>query len=104
MQTEFRTFLWRRGLSIMLFVLFSMTAAMAQVLVKGTVIDKAGESVIGASIQVKGTTQGTITDVDGKLSLWFLLLVMPRKNSRWIPLNLCLLYWKKIRRYWTKWW
>lgn len=97
----------------MLFVLFSMTAAMAQVLVKGTVIDKAGESVIGASIQVKGTTQGTITDVDGKfsltvpdknLSLWFLLLVMPRKNSRWIPLNLCLLYWKKIRRYWTKWW
>ena len=44
----------------MLFVLFSMTAAMAQVLVKGTVIDKAGESVIGASIQVKGTTQGTI--------------------------------------------
>ena len=69
MQTEFRTFLWRRGLSIMLFVLFSMTAAMAQVLVKGTVIDKAGESVIGASIQVKGTTQGTITDVDGNFMI-----------------------------------
>ena len=38
-------------------------------LVKGTVIDKTGESVIGASIQVKGTTQGTITDIDGKFSL-----------------------------------
>ena len=36
---------------------------------KGTVIDKTGESVIGASIQVKGTTQGTITDIDGKFSL-----------------------------------
>ena len=69
MQTEFRTILWRRGLSMMLFVLFSMTVAMAQVIVKGTVIDKTGESVIGASIQVKGTTQGTITDIDGKFSL-----------------------------------
>ena len=69
MQTEFCTILWRRGLSMMLFVLFSMTVAMAQVLVKGTVIDKTGESVIGASIQVKGTTQGTITDIDGKFSL-----------------------------------
>ena len=69
MQTEFRTILWSRGLSMMLLVLLSMTVAMAQVLVKGTVIDKTGESVIGASIQVKGTTQGTITDIDGKFSL-----------------------------------
>lgn len=57
MQTEFRTILWRRGLSMMLFVLFSVTVAMAQVLVRGTVVDQTGESVIGASIQVKGTTQ-----------------------------------------------
>ena len=40
-----------------------------QVLVRGTVVDQTGESVIGASIQVKGTTQGTITDIDGKFSL-----------------------------------
>ena len=69
MQTEFRTILWRRGLSMMLFVLFSVTVAMAQLLVRGTVVDQTGESVIGASIQVKGTTQGTITDIDGKFSL-----------------------------------
>lgn len=69
MQTEFRTILWRRGLSMMLFVLFSVTVAMAQVLVRGTVVGQTGESVIGASIQVKGTTQGTITDIDGKFSL-----------------------------------
>lgn len=60
---------------MMLFVLFSVTVAMAQVLVRGTVIDQAGESVIGASIQVKGTTQGTITDIDGKFSLG-----VPNKN------------------------
>ena len=33
----------------------------------GTVLDKTGESVIGASVVVKGTTNGTITDFDGKL-------------------------------------
>lgn len=96
---------------MMLFVLFSVTVAMAQVLVRGTVVDQTGESVIGASIQVKGTTQGTITDIDGKFSLgvpdknpllWFLLLAMPQKSCRWIPLNRCLSYWKKIRRYWMK--
>lgn len=69
MQTEFRTILWRRGLSMMLFFLFSVTVATAQLLVRGTVVDQTGESVIGASIQVKGTTQGTITDIDGKFSL-----------------------------------
>ena len=69
MQTEFRTILWRRGLSMMLFVLFSVTVATAQLLVRGTVIDQTGETVIGASIQLKGTTQGTITDIDGKFSL-----------------------------------
>lgn len=54
---------------MMLFVLFSVTVATAQLLVRGTVVDQTGESVIGASIQVKGTTQGTITDIDGKFSL-----------------------------------
>lgn len=111
MQTEFRTILWRRGLSMMLFVLFSVTVAMAQVLVRGTVVDQTGESVIGASIQVKGTTQGTITDIDGKFSLGVpdkksVIVVSfigyATKNCRWIPLSRCLSYWKKIRRYWMK--
>ena len=34
-------------------------------LVKGLVTDESGEPVIGAGVMVKGTTQGTITDVDG---------------------------------------
>lgn len=59
----------KRGISLMLFVLLSMTVTFAQVLVKGTVIDESGMSVPGASIQVKGTTQGTITDFDGNFSL-----------------------------------
>ena len=31
--------------------------------VKGTVVDVNGEPVIGASIKIKGTTNGTITDI-----------------------------------------
>ena len=37
--------------------------------VKGTVVDKNGEPIIGANVVVKGTTNGTITDIDGKFSL-----------------------------------
>ena len=37
--------------------------------VSGTVLDKTGETVIGASVVVKGTTNGTITDFDGKFTL-----------------------------------
>ena len=35
----------------------------------GKVLDSTGESVIGASVLVKGTTSGTITDIDGNFKL-----------------------------------
>ena len=35
----------------------------------GVVKDSAGETVIGASVVVKGTTNGTITGIDGDFSL-----------------------------------
>ena len=37
--------------------------------ITGKVIDKTGESVIGASVLVVGTTMGTITDMDGNFKL-----------------------------------
>mgnify|MGYP002585766415 FL=1 len=37
--------------------------------VTGTVKDALGESVIGASVMEKATTNGTITDIDGNFSL-----------------------------------
>lgn len=36
---------------------------------KGVVKDETGESIIGASVLVKGTTNGTITDIDGNFTL-----------------------------------
>lgn len=37
--------------------------------VTGIVVDETGEPVIGVNVMIKGTTQGTITDLDGKFSL-----------------------------------
>lgn len=39
------------------------------VTIKGTVTDKQGEALIGVSVSVKGTTQGTLTDLDGGYSI-----------------------------------
>ena len=37
--------------------------------IAGTVVDQNGEAVIGANVIQKGTTNGTITDIDGKFTL-----------------------------------
>lgn len=42
---------------------------MQAITVKGTVVDTNGEPVIGASVLVKGTSNGTITDIDGNFTL-----------------------------------
>ena len=70
MKTGFQEFLkWKRAFSVLLLTLVAVTGAVAQSLVRGTVIDDTGLEVIGASILVKGTNQGTITDMEGKFSL-----------------------------------
>jgi TonB-linked SusC/RagA family outer membrane protein len=50
-------------------VLFAVSFAIAQRTVSGTITDDGGEPLIGASILVKGTSSGTVTDIDGSYSL-----------------------------------
>ncbi|MBQ8581487.1 MAG: TonB-dependent receptor [Alistipes sp.] len=52
-----------------LFVVLSPAMAWAQNSVKGTVVDEAGEPVIGATVIVVGTQTGTTTDINGQFSL-----------------------------------
>ena len=54
-----------------LFLLMCVPFAMAQgpAKVTGKVIDDLGEPMIGVSVQVKGTTSGAITDIDGNYSV-----------------------------------
>ncbi|NDV94791.1 TonB-dependent receptor [Dysgonomonas sp. 521] len=64
---------------IILFLLISVPCAYAESngineakqerLITGTVTDDTGEALIGVSISIKGTTTGTLTDLDGKYSL-----------------------------------
>ena len=58
---------FRRMLSLAAAMLFALTIS-AQSTIKGHVKDDTGESIIGASIVVKGTQGGTVTDFDGNFS------------------------------------
>lgn len=40
---------------------------------KGVVVDETGEPIIGAAVKVVDTTIGTITDLNGKFVIMFLL-------------------------------
>ena len=59
--------------TVLLFLIVAMITlgvSAQTVTVKGTVTDKTGETVIGASVVEKGNTgNGTITDIDGNFSL-----------------------------------
>lgn len=62
---------WGMLQRLMFTVLFSVLAvgAFAQNKVTGTVVDATGEPVIGASVIVKGTTNGTVTDFNGNFTI-----------------------------------
>lgn len=50
-------------------MLLMSVVAFAQNQVTGHVADATGEPIIGANVTVKGTTVGTITDIDGNFTL-----------------------------------
>jgi TonB-linked SusC/RagA family outer membrane protein len=54
-------------LSLFAVVAISITAQVT--VVKGTVQDQSGEPLIGVTVMAKGTTNGTMTDIDGRFSL-----------------------------------
>ena len=56
-------------LLLMLAVVFFALDVSAQTTINGQVKDDMGEAVIGASIVVKGTSNGTVTDFDGNFTL-----------------------------------
>lgn len=61
---------FRRSFFFILIGLFVSLSALAQkITVTGQVKDPSNEGIIGASVVEKGTTNGTMTDMDGKFSL-----------------------------------
>jgi TonB-linked SusC/RagA family outer membrane protein len=62
--------LWLRYLFIFLAFAFASVAYAQEITVTGKVKDAAdGNSIPGATVLVKGTTTGTVTDIDGKYSI-----------------------------------
>ena len=60
----------KKRLYLILIVLFaSFSGVMAQVKVSGTVTDPDGVSIPGVSVVQKGTTNGTVTDANGKYAV-----------------------------------
>jgi TonB-linked SusC/RagA family outer membrane protein len=61
---------YQKGYLIALFLLFIIGETLAQgVQVKGTITDETGAPVPGASIVVKGTTNGTVSNTEGRYTL-----------------------------------
>ena len=58
-------------------VRYESQAVMQKELVKGCVRDQNGEPLIGVTVRVQGTSQGTITDIDGNYSL-----ALPSKQTK----------------------
>lgn len=58
-----------RSLLLMAGLLFAVASFAQDLTVKGKVTDTTGETVIGANVTVKGTTNGIITDIDGNYTL-----------------------------------
>ena len=58
-----------KSILTVLLLLFTLQLSAQQIQVSGSIVDEQGEAIIGASITVKNTTYGTISDVNGKFSL-----------------------------------
>ena len=54
---------------LMLLLLFPSGAFAQQQMIKGQVVDDKGDTVIGATVMLKGTQEGAITDIDGNFSI-----------------------------------
>ncbi len=59
----------KKFLFSLLVLMFSVGFAFAQITVKGNVKDDSGQVLPGVNIQVKGTSQGTVSDFDGNYEI-----------------------------------
>ncbi|MEL6943084.1 MAG: SusC/RagA family TonB-linked outer membrane protein, partial [Bacteroidota bacterium] len=58
-----------RGFTSLLMILLCYGSLLSQRTITGTIENENGESLIGASVQAKGTFTGTVTDIDGNYSI-----------------------------------
>lgn len=59
----------RKYFYLLILLVFTPLCVFAQKSISGVVVDESQEPLIGVSVVIKGTTTGTITDLDGKYNL-----------------------------------
>ncbi len=60
---------FRSGLVLIMLLIFQLSVFSQGRQVTGVVTDESGETLPGVNVVIKGTTVGTITDIDGKYSI-----------------------------------
>ena len=59
----------KKGILFTIMCLISSTILAQSITVRGNVTDGLGESLVGVTVQVEGTSVGTVTDIDGNFTL-----------------------------------
>ncbi len=59
-----------KGICFALLCTFSLSVFAQNITVRGSVSDASGEPLIGVTVQVKGESTGTVTDMDGRFALF----------------------------------
>ena len=59
----------KRGYFTLLALLIAITSFAQEITINGVVIDETDTPLIGATVQVKNTQKGVVTDFDGKFSI-----------------------------------
>jgi hypothetical protein len=54
---------------LFIFLMSSISVFAQKSIITGKVVDVSNEPLIGVNVLVKGTTNGTVTDIDGKYSI-----------------------------------
>ena len=60
---------WKAMMVALLCLLTALPMSAQNRIVRGTVVDQTGETVIGANVRVNGTTRGVITDINGEFEI-----------------------------------
>ena len=66
---ESASFSWKTMMAVLLCFLMALPMSAQNRIVRGTVVDQTGETIIGANVRVNGTTRGVITDINGEFEI-----------------------------------
>ena len=62
--------IWKKAAMVLITMCLAINAFAQDITLNGTVLDENNQPLTGAGVMVKGTTNGEVTDLDGKFTIW----------------------------------